>query len=369
MSPLLGLALAALLASTPPPEDGDPGWRIPSTGLAAAPATLERSTPRFRLRFTPRAEGAARALAPQLERLRDEVAAALGRDWPGVTEVRVGFGREEYEALAVDGQRPPGWAVALAWPERNVVLVEAHSLAQGDGQQTLRHELVHVALGQLGRRWPHWFQEGLAMALTQERAYRLGQFTTLARAVALDRVYRLQDLAEGFPRDPDGVEVAYAEAAAFVSFLQARHPPSAFGVLLDRVEAGDPFELAFGLAFHTSVSVEEKAFREEMPFRYPWWPVVLSGGTLAWVVAAALMVAASLKRRRQVAAYRAEQARLERLEDLGELLVGRTAWAANDDLDWASWPSADGPWVVHVTRVLHVPRGDPRSTAARGRGT
>jgi hypothetical protein len=364
---LLSLTLAALLAVSPPPEESETPWSIPSTGEAAS-ATVELATPRFRIRATPRAQGAARALAAQLERTRDEVAAALGRDWPGVTEVRVGFGREEYEALAADGQKPPGWAVALAWPDRNLVLVEAHSLVQGDGQQTLRHELVHVALGQLGRSWPHWFQEGLAMALTRERAYRLGQFTTLARAVALDRVYRLEDLARGFPSDPEAVEVAYAESAAFVEFLQARHPPRAFAALLDRVQAGDPFERAFGVAFHTSVSVEEKAFREELPFRYPWWPVVLSGGTLAWAVAAALMVAAGLKRRRQLAAYHAEQLRVERLEDLGEVLVARWAQAANDDPDWSFWPG-EGPFVVHVTRVVPAPPGGPgRISRAPGPG-
>jgi Peptidase MA superfamily len=362
LSSLCSLSVVALLAVAPPPDDDDPAWAVPSTGQAA-PAIFELHTPRFRIRHTARAQGAARALAGQLEQVRDEVAAALGRDWPGITEVRLGFGREEYEALAVDGVRPPGWAVALAWPERNVVLVEAHSLIQGDGQQTLRHELVHVALGQLGHGWPHWWQEGLAMAVTHERSYRLGQYATLARAVALDRVYRLEDLSAAFPADPDGVEVAYAESAAFVEFLQARHPPAAFGALLDRVQAGDPFERAFGVAFHTSLSVEEKVFRAELPLRYPWWPVLLSGGTLVWGAAAALLVLASLKRRRQVAALRTEQARVERLEDLGAALLARRDRTANEDLDWAFWP-VEGPWVLHVTRVL-APAGAKQGPTRR----
>jgi hypothetical protein len=197
------------------------------------------------------------------------------------------------------------------------------------------------------------------MALTHERAYRLGQYSTLARAVALDRVYRLEDLASGFPGDPEGVEVAYAESAAFVEFLQARHAPAEFGALLDRVTAGDPFERAFGVAVHTSVSVEEKVFREELAFRYPWWPVVLSGGTLAWALAAGLMVWAGVKRRREVARGRAEQARLERLEDLGEALIDRREHAVNDDLDWGFWP-VEGPWIVHVTRVVEVKAGSRR---------
>jgi hypothetical protein len=45
--------------------------------------------------------------------------------------------------------------------------------------------------------------------------------------------------------------------------------------------------------------------------RYPWWPVLFMSGSLLWAMAAVLMVVAFVRRRRVVAAQRANQRRLE----------------------------------------------------------
>src|SRR5581483_4493504 len=167
---------------------------LPLLVLLAAgppPATTELDTPRFKILHTERATQAAKLLAEEIEVRRDEIRDVLGRDWDGVTEVRVGWGRQEYEALAPFGTTPPSWAQALAWPDENVVLIEAQSLTKGDGQETLRHELIHVALGRLGKAWPRWFQEGLAQHLTGERFFSVDGYTTLARAGSADRVFKL----------------------------------------------------------------------------------------------------------------------------------------------------------------------------------
>jgi hypothetical protein len=218
------------------------------------------------------------------------------------------------EALALPGGMPPSWATALAYPDANIILVEAHSLAAADGRTTLRHELVHAALGRIGKGWPRWFQEGLAQQLTGERAYSLGQYATLARAVSQGRVYKLDDLTTRFPEMPSNVEIAYAESAAFVQFLQERHGQKRFAELVDYVHEGLPFETAFGKAFHTSLGLDEKAFVEELPGRYPLWPIITGGSTL-WVLAAAMVIYAAIRRRRQVLALRAEQALIEERED------------------------------------------------------
>jgi hypothetical protein len=341
------LALVALLDSVAPAPAGDPPWAAPAPDESRRSGlrTQEIRTARFRLVHSERAKGAAEYLAAQLEGLRDEVAATIGRDWPGVTEVRLGFGREEFEALALEGGAPPSWAVALAYPDHNLVLVEAHSLIQGDGQVTVRHELVHVGLGRLGRGWPRWFQEGLAQELTGERRYRVKQYATLARAVAQGRIVRFQDLAHGFPARAEDVEIAYAQSAAFVQFLKERHGAPAFGTLIDRVHAGVVFEQAFGVAFRSPLLVEEKAFLEELPRRYPWWPPLLSEGTALWGLLFLLVVVGWVKRRHQRAVRRAELVRVEHLEELARAIALRAASPDNDERapdeflfpPWARW--------------------------------
>ncbi len=347
---MLGFLLAAVLAIAPPPgaEDGVPLTQTVGTPLEATPPTQVLKTARFRLVYTEKAKGAAAFLAKDIERLRDDVRSVLGRDWPGETEVRLGFGRDEYESLALPGGMPPGWAVALAYPAQNVMLVEAHSLIQGDGQTTFRHELVHVALGQLGQGWPRWFQEGLAQDLTGERRFKVSQFALLAQAVSTDRVFRFDDLSRGFPDKAEEVEVAYAQSAAFVRFLRDRHGPAAFGELVDHVAAGDNFEKALGKAFHSPLSAEEQAFRDELPRRYPWWTIILSGGSIIWALSSVLLVWAHVRRRKVIALLRAEQTRQEILEDAAQWLIAATPFAANENLEepwvfreppdeWAPW--------------------------------
>ncbi len=110
--------LVTLIAIAPPPgaEDGVPmsEARVGQGVLAGAPPTQVLKTARFRLVYTEQAKGAAAFLARDIERIRDDVRDVLGRDWPGETEVRLGFGREEYESLALPGGLPPSWAVATA---------------------------------------------------------------------------------------------------------------------------------------------------------------------------------------------------------------------------------------------------------------
>lgn len=292
---------------------------------AAAPKTASFDTERFRIVHTERATAGAQVLAEKIEPLRDEIARLLGRDWDGRTEIRVGLGREEFEALGEADGRPPSWAVALAYPKLNVILFEVNSLNKGDGQVTLRHELVHVALGRLGDGWPHWFQEGVAQQITRERDFSLTQYATLATATRADRIYKFADLTNGFPSDANDVELAYAQSAAFVKFLHERYGPQTFGALVDGVMRGEPFETAFGKAFQTSLSLAERSFREALPGQYPLWPLI-TGGTTLWAIIAGGVVLAFMRRRRQVAKLRAEQKAQEDLEDAIAL-----AWAQRQE--------------------------------------
>ena len=281
--------------------------------VLAAPPTEVLTTERFRIVHTPEARAAAQKLAKDVEPLRDHMQAVLGRDWPGVTEVRLGMGREQMEALAPE--RPvPSWAVGLAWPKLNVLVMEARSLVQGDGQKTFRHELVHVALGQLGTDWPRWFQEGLAQVLTGEHRYDLETYAALVRAVRTDRVFRFDDLTSRWPDTAADVQLAYAQSDAFVRFILERHSKAELVELLNLTASGMPFTGAFAIAFRTSVGLEEAAFRAQLPSRYPLWPVITMGSTL-WVFAAAMVVVAWARRRQQVLALRALQAAAEAAED------------------------------------------------------
>ncbi len=320
---------------------------------APSVATQTLTTPRFAIAYTPRATGAARLLAAQVERLRDEIANAIGSDWDGVTTIRLGRNREEFVAMALPNRLPPSWATAIAYPDKSLILLETRSVTEGDGQQTLRHELVHVALGRLGSQWPRWFQEGYAMTLTGERSYRLSQFQEVARAVASHRILPLASLTRGFPEDADAAQLAYAQSAAFVGFLRQRHGGEPFRALLLATRAGQSFESAFAAAFRSSVSSEERVFLSDIATTYPRWASVLAHGNLDLALGGIVLVVAFFVRRRRIAVRRGEQARAEALEDLGAHLISFTNKAANDDGALRTpHPLDPPPWLLMVVREV-----------------
>jgi hypothetical protein len=318
---LLLLLLVLLIPSLAVAQEGAPsthGLAEPALVPTARPAivTGEIVTPRFRILYTDKSKGAAEALARDIEGVRESFVRVLGRDWPGVTEIRIGRDRVEYEAMALPGGRPPRWAVALAYPSHGIILLDSLSLNGPQGPITLRHELAHVALGQIGRGWPRWLQEGLAQHLTGERV-ALTHYAALFRAVTQESVFHFEDLAHEWPDMPADVEVAYAQSADFVAYLASRHGAAAMGQLLDGVARGERFETAFGIAFHSSLTVEENAWREGLATRFGWLPLTTSM-QLVWLLAPALCVVAYVRRRRQHAARMEAMAAEEAAEDAAE---------------------------------------------------
>jgi hypothetical protein len=271
---------------------------------AAAGLVGGLQSPHFDIQYTARAKGTAERLPEHLEAIQAELEALLGHPWPGRTEVRVGVGRAELNALSPEGAPPP-WAAAVAFPDRHLIVLDALNVLSPDGEVTLRHELVHEALAELGGPWPRWFHEGLAMELSAGPP-DLARYTTLVRAVAQDRVFHFADLATAWPAQPSDVEIAYAQSASFVGFLTDRHGPARFNALLEGVHRGEPFEMAFGKAFHSSLDAEERDWRATLPSRYSWLPLITGQATI-WVLAALATVLGYLRRRGRRAAWNAAQ--------------------------------------------------------------
>ncbi|AGC44888.1 hypothetical protein MYSTI_03582 [Myxococcus stipitatus DSM 14675] len=327
----------------------------------------EVTTRRFRILHTEKATGAAKELATQIESVRDSFGQILGRDWPGMTEVRIGVGRKEFDALALPGGRPPGWAVALAYPAHQIILLDALSLNAPDGQQTLRHELAHVALGQLARGWPRWFQEGVAQNVTGER-FSLTHYSALFRAVTQERVFRFTGLSSSWPDRPADVEIAYAQSAAFVAHLTARYGPQAMRELVDGVSRGEHFETSFAKAFRTSLDVEEDGWREGLAARYGWLPLTTSSALL-WLTASVLCVAAYVRRHRQKAIRLAEMAAQEAADEAAlRLMLVAQQQAAESATPNAPLPTQEVYW-QSAPAEPEQPEAAPHAESASGEFT
>jgi hypothetical protein len=219
--------------------------------------------------------------------------------------------------LAPDDAPPPGYASGVAYHGRHLVLLTMMS-PKGpeavDLDETLRHELAHVALEDAvgGKHVPVWFNEGVAIWLSGEAPWSRTQI--LAQATMQDRLIPLSDLDRSMPANPFEVNVGYAEAADFTAFLLRKSDRLRFNSMIERVREGQTFDRAVAEAYNADLRKLELEWHHKLERNYSVVPVLL-GGSLLWVGVMGLVVVAWARRRKRTKAILARWEREEALED------------------------------------------------------
>jgi hypothetical protein len=237
-----------------------------------------------------------------------------------------------FRALQPEDRRAPIWARGVAYPDLNLMIVQATPGA--DPRATLRHELSHLAVGRLAReRVPRWFLEGLATVQSGDlwRAYG----PALDRAAVTGTLPSLDAMIEGFPPDGPSAELAYAMSAAFVSNLLQRDGASRLDALTRRLVSGERFEPAFYATYGASTRQLERAFAERL-LRSEAWLRILTSPDLLWGAMAMLFL---------YAWYRVRRRKRLRIEAMGieeDLASAEAQAAAADEADEPGPPPAEG---------------------------
>jgi hypothetical protein len=183
-----------------------------------------------------------------------------------------------------------------------------------DLDETLRHELAHVALEDAvgGKHVPVWFNEGMAIWLSGEAPWSRTQ--VLAQATMQDRLIPLSDLDRSMPANPFEVNIGYAEAADFTAFLLRKSDRLRFNSMIERVREGQSFDRAVAEAYNADLRKLELEWHHKLERNYSVVPVLL-GGSLLWVGVMGLVVVAWARRRKRTKAILARWEREEALED------------------------------------------------------
>ncbi len=279
----------------------------------------------------PRAyESRVEAILPDLESTRQLLTIEFGRPVLGRVEVRIVRDFDEMSRLAPVGSPPPAYASGVAYGPLKLVLVSMVGPRGGEPtklEETLRHELVHIAVcDALGQgSVPRWFNEGLAVKLSGE--FALDRVETLKAASLSDTLVPIAELDRKFHGNGQEVSLAYAQSADFVRFLSRRDDHDRFVRLLDRVAAGQPFEPAVSNAYGADLRRLEYQWKQDLARRMPLWSIV---GSLVSVLMVALFAAAWWKRRRSskavLARWEREEAQMD--EVLRQIELATRASAA-----------------------------------------
>jgi hypothetical protein len=272
--------LALLLLSAPDLS----GWRT-------------REGPHLKIMFPPEAERSVDSIWPRLEPELSRVSAHLQTPIPnGITVV---FAPNQRVFSDLQGRAAPDWVTGMAYPERSLIYLRpltGEEVRANSIRAVIAHELSHVVLHRRlnGNPAPLWFDEGLAVFLSNEplyaRAERLLPLGLTGRSIPL------RQLQDSFPADSESSATAYAEAGDFVRFLHDRYGDAAVSSYLDGLARGADPDDALKAAFHASLFDLEIQWLATVRRTYGLIPA-LSGGGLLWFLISILAIVAYLRKR------------------------------------------------------------------------
>lgn len=272
---------------------------VPLAGAGFGELRMENS--HFVIRYNAVDEGLAAELERESLRIRKRVIADIGVDFAEKTEIRLCPTLETFREAQPGRTLIPLWAVGVAYPEQNVIVLRSPRAVKGsriDVVDVFAHEFSHIALGRAlaSVTVPVWLNEGLAMY--EAREWTFSRISVLTRASLMDRLIPLPILTLSFPAEEEPAELAYAEGFMFVSFLINKVGQEAFQRLIrDYTRYGD---LAGALRRGTGMNLAdlEERWLVYLKLRVSWIPIITSVSTL-WFVAALIFIYGYARKKRQ----------------------------------------------------------------------
>lgn len=284
-------------------------WYLVCPSVHAQWSSLE--TQHFRVFYTEDSHTAQR-LARICEQFHGEVTSRLGPIQPEPL-IDVWLSESEQHFRTTVDAPIQDWAVACAYPaQRRIVLQRpsVFSTLKLNFDTTVKHELIHVVLGQRARpvldTVPRWFSEGVAMRLSEEWSM-VHRWRLLGNSL-WKRLLPLETLRRRFPVGAAQAHLAYTESFAAVAYLDDMGKGTPLRPIVDRMAAGRPFEIALRDVLGMELHDFEQSFEQYARRRYHWLPI-FSSSFIFWVGVAIIVI---------LVYYRRKQAQRQALEQWHE---------------------------------------------------
>lgn len=202
------------------------------------------------------------------------------------------------QALTLTGQR---WTAGHASPDIGVLLVSNSSQSAEliEMERQIPHELMHIHVYKLaGASYsaiPVWLNEGLATSVELYPDPDLQR--VLNEAQTNGTLLSISSLCDGFPQDAKTAQLAYAQSASFVNYLNGRFGSQIFTKLIENAASGQTCAHAVNAAVDVPLDQLEKdwivaTFTPSTPVNYGIITVVISLGLIL-----AIMLIILLRRR------------------------------------------------------------------------
>lgn len=216
-------------------------------------------------------------------------------------DVIVASTAEEFQRIQPGGSRVPTWAIGVAYPQQNLIILLSPTVRQRghiDIIKTFQHEVLHIILGQAFKgkaNVPRWLDEGLAMIAANE--WSMARLSTMTFAVLGRKMIPMEQLTESFPWDPDQAQTAYCQSFYFISFLKGRFGSDLFKTFLQKYTVHKNFQRAIFDTYNVRWEEMEDLWRGYLRLRFSWIPLITSSTTI-WFVATLIFILGYLRKKR-----------------------------------------------------------------------
>src|SRR3990172_7993536 len=227
------------------------------------PSVIKVNSRHFFFRFHEQDQLYMNPIIARAEALYEKITQDIGFAPTELIGVTMAFTEAEFNQFQQEGNRLPQWAVGVAYPALNLMVIRSPRLVAGTQENPLKtfiHELSHLILAsQFGRTpIPRWLNEGLAMYEAYE--WSPSQDLLMARAVLSRRLISLDHLTRAFGGEEDiAVRQAYFQSYSLVNYLISTYGLEDFHSFVLRLARGESFEQALQETFLLSPQSFEAA--------------------------------------------------------------------------------------------------------------
>lgn len=199
--------------------------------------------------------------------------------------------------LRYAGRQAPDWSAGITDYNSDRIIMKSPKLGKTtswDYDETLRHEVAHVVIGQNVNpmRLPRWLNEGLAMIIAGQHS--IGQMYTLAQHVASDHLISLSGLEQMLHFSPEKASLGYAESYSAVNFILSDLPEGTLAKVLGEMHKSNiSWQQSFSEATGLSQFYFEQHWRTHLKDSYKWL-TVLSSDSWIFILFAVLAILAYL---------------------------------------------------------------------------
>lgn len=159
--------------------------------------------------------------------------------------------------------------VAYAIPQKELIVVDFTRMNEDPFtlEVTLKHELCHLLLHRRMEKTdlPKWLDEGVAQWISEgiPEIITTGRPSMLTQAAFAGRLPALESLAYSFPRDEQGLALAYEQSRSIVEFIIDNYGKNGILNILETMRTGAGYRDAILLSLVISYPELEKRWQED----------------------------------------------------------------------------------------------------------